>query len=96
MAEESGVPPAALVEMPEVFPDLEYVVEAFSALTSSRQVGFGLAPIPLTEIKTYVEMFDIPDDLDTFLRLLRALDNEYLETLDRKLKQNGNKSQARN
>ncbi len=78
--------------MPEVYDDLTWVTEAFCSITSSRQVGFGLGPIPLSEIKTYVELFPIPEDLETFVRLLRTMDNEYLAIMAEKQKRDGNRT----
>ena len=45
--------------------------------------GFGetvLAPIPLTEIKTYLELFGGAgaDDAEAFIQLIRAADQAYL------------------
>ncbi len=82
--------------MPEVYDDLQWLVDAFCSITSSRQVGFGLGPIPLSEIKTYVELFPIPEDLETFVRLLRTMDNEYLAAMAEKQKRDGNSTQTRN
>ena len=58
-------------------------------LSSSRNVGFSLTAIPLSEIKAYCEMFEIEgEEREEFLYLIRALDDEYL-------KLSNDKSQAR-
>lgn len=54
--------------------------EAFNFLSSSRNVGFSLGAIPLSEIKAYCEMFAIVgEEREDFLVLLRALDDEYMK-----------------
>lgn len=81
----TGGAPAALAERPELFEDLRPVAEAFGILAAGRAIlpGFGetvLAPIPLTEIASYLAMFGHAgaDDAEAFTRLIRAADQAYL------------------
>lgn len=54
---------------------------AFSDLSSDRQVGFGIGPIPWTAIDRYAErrQIDDTDEYDRFLRLIRAMDRAFLD-----------------
>jgi hypothetical protein len=71
--------------MPDVPEDLEDVIDAFYILTRSRQAGFDIGPIPLNQIETYCRMYRI-DDVDRMVRLIGAMDGEYLLTVHEKRK----------
>lgn len=67
---------------PEIWPDLFWVWEAFSFLSSSRQMGFnGPQPISLTEILAYAEFRGIhsPDEREELLHHVQKLDSQYLQ-----------------
>lgn len=77
----------ALGNRPIVPAHLDYIWEGFWCLMSSRNIGFGMGPIPLTEIKAYIELFAIKD-VSLFVTCIRAMDSQYLrqksEEADRK------------
>ena len=84
---EEGKPTPALENRPELYPDLVPVWEAFVLLSPSRNVGWGAGAIPLSEVRAYCEMFEIPpEDREELLYLLRALDEEYLKLTGEKSK----------
>lgn len=68
--------------MPEVNESEHLLMEIFIELSSTRQVGMGLSPIPTT---VYWEAQARYGLTDAALNMLRLLDGEYL-------KQNGSKS----
>ncbi len=43
----------------------------------------GVGAIPLSEIATYIDLYDVCDK-DMFIRLIKAMDDEYLKTLKEK------------
>ncbi len=74
--------PEALRNRPELYPDLEPLMQAFEALSRGRPLvssGFGaeLGAISFSEIKAYLDLFPA-DDPEAFVRLLRVADEAYL------------------
>ena len=67
----------------------EYVM-AFYRLTSSRQTGMSIGAIPLSEILVYWEYFEL-DDLEEFVFIIQAVDNAYLEQMDKDSKNKSSK-----
>jgi len=84
--------PAALQRRPKLYPWCVHYLEAFHTLSGSRALGFGGAgPIPLSEIRAYFEIFEVPlDDRPVWVRMMRALDAVWLQ---RESKRVGNKQQ---
>ena len=58
-------------------------VDDFYTLTSSRQIGMGLAPIPISEIIAFVDKVGIMD-FEDFLYIINAMDNAYLDEYNKK------------
>jgi hypothetical protein len=81
--------PLFVQKMPLLREDLQWIAEAFFRLTGSRQIGFGVGPIPLTEIEAYVRLFGLlDDDIDAFFRLISAMDAVFVKW-NNKRAQNG-------
>lgn len=80
--EATGITPQGLAEKPTLSGDLVGVWGAYNLLNSSRLITeAGPGPIPLTEIKAYLDIARI-DDVDSRLyvvRVVRTLDSIYLE-----------------
>lgn len=77
----------ALADMPVLFRYLEPVMEAFTFLTSSRQLGMGgVGPISLGDIITYLRWIGVSglDEQRKWARYIRAMDNAYLEFVNKK------------
>jgi hypothetical protein len=68
------------------YPDgLEWVLSAFSQLSTDRPVTMGgEGPIPFTSIDRYAKRYDVAE-FDEFLTYIRALDAAYLEHAHRKV-----------
>lgn len=74
--------PALAESGPALAPGLGLYLQAFEDLSPSRSIGFGgPGPIPFEAIDRYATRFCIDDidDFDDLLRLIRALDEEYLD-----------------
>lgn len=72
--------PLFVQNQPPLREDLHWIVEAFYRLSGSRQIGFGVGPIPLSEIDAYIRLFGLlDDDIDAFFRLITALDAVYIK-----------------
>lgn len=75
----------------QIIPDLKSRVDpaphlvvhwnAFWELSTERQIGMGLGPIPWTAIVAYARelRFDDDDERERFRGLIRAMDGEYLK-----------------
>lgn len=92
-------------QAPELFPDLFWVWEFFSALNRQRQVGpHGPQPSSLTDIRSLAEMMGYVsyDDLDFLLKVIPEMDAVVLkdhydevERLNKKNKNKANKGRAK-
>ena len=71
-----GLP--AIANSPELPQNLVFSLNAFLDLTSERQSGESLGPIPYSKIREYVEEYGV-EDKDDFIAHIQALDNHYLE-----------------
>ena len=63
-------------------------MEAFFDVSSSRQAGESPGPIPMTEYYAYFKAYyiDSIEDRETHLRILKRLDNIYLQAMQEELK----------
>lgn len=61
-------------------PHLQFHYVAFWELSTDRQIGFGIGPLPWSAIDRYAGRFGIddPDEFDRFKRLMRAMDRAFL------------------
>lgn len=87
LAEKEGIVATAVKEQPKLDIVEQFYWEAFIMLHLSRpSTGFGPGPIPLTEIKAFTELMEIPkgDDLYDFVRVVRKMDRAYLEQVTKK------------
>ena len=81
VALETGRTEGALDSRPEVPDDLVWVWNAFWTLSGSRSAGFGLNPIPISEILAYCDLLghDSLENRYMLLRIVKLLDAHYLE-----------------
>lgn len=86
----TGITPIGLSNKPTLAAGLVGVWGAYNLLNGSRLITeAGPSPIPLTEIKAYLDITKI-DDVESRLyvvRMVRTLDNMYLENYAEKSKQ---------
>lgn len=66
-----------LPEPPEWGGETAEDLRDFLELSPSRNVGFGVGPIPVSEIGAYWDRMGV-EPFETFLRKMRVADNEYL------------------
>lgn len=83
MAESLNTPPEELDDLPEIIDYFKHVWEWFLALNYQRPTGFGLAPIPYSELKAYLEMMNI-DYLREDIEAFSLIDRVYLEVMSEK------------
>lgn len=72
--------PAQFYEQPDINPQWSFYWQAFHDLSSERQIGMAIGPIPRSAIKNYADEFSIVGDrFDSFERIIRSVDAEYLK-----------------
>ncbi len=68
--------------VPEVFQ--EYCT-AFVLLSSRRTVGIGPNPITLTDIKSYIDLYGVPNyGVSAFVEMISKMDAEYISLTTKK------------
>ncbi len=98
LQQTTGEIPKALKDRPSLNKWTVQYYSAFNVLSDSRQIGQGgIGPIPLSEMKAYMEMFEVSnlDERERFAKMVRALDRVYIKHVNTKLKQDREKA-ARN
>lgn len=82
---EDGLDPQALRDRPVLDLRQAYFNGVFQELSDSRGYSAGGTPlaIPISEIKSYFEMFYIMgvSDRETHLKMIRAMDRTYVKVL---------------
>lgn len=70
-----------LESKPELDDHLDFAWQAFVALSSDRQLGMSVGPIPWSSIDRYALRFGIDggDDFEAFAALISAMDGAYLD-----------------
>ena len=77
--ESAGRTVAAFDERPTLSAIDQYYLLAFNFLSSSRSSGMGLSGILLSECLAYHEVFGSPHQIDSFCRIIRLIDNKFIE-----------------
>lgn len=72
--------PKALIA--PVLEDVEFSLwSAFWELSTERQIGMGVGPIPVSRIRRHAPEFGM--DTSSFVRIMRRMDDEYLSHANR-------------
>jgi hypothetical protein len=65
---------------PELMPGLDIFLQAFWDLSTCRQMGMGLGPIPWTATREYVTILGGSEEFqEDFHYLIRRIDSAYLQ-----------------
>jgi hypothetical protein len=73
-------PPAWFFDQPEIWFQNQFYWNAFNELSSERQIGMGLGPIPLSAIRRYAEEWELDgDEYEVFYSIIRKMDIKYLD-----------------
>lgn len=82
--EDSQIP-QQLLDEPELHPGLGIYSKAFWELSTERQIGMGLGPIPHSAIVKYAHNYKMTDEQEGDLEyLIRKMDSRYLELNENK------------
>lgn len=58
---------------------LQFYLDAFRELSTSRPVGLGPQSIPFTAIAEYFRIYELQDDFDDFAHIIRQMDSAFLD-----------------
>lgn len=65
---------------PQLLPGLAEVFAAFNELSTCRNIGLAVGPIPWTAIRQYAEFMGLDDlQFENFNFLIRSMDRAYME-----------------
>lgn len=86
LLEEGRDPPPVFFEQPEIPLWQQFYWVAFHELSTERQLGMGLGPIPSSSILAYAREYELDrDETSNLVSLVRSLDTEFLQLSNRKL-----------
>lgn len=96
--ERTGEPlPDAIANAPELDEDLLFYFDAYLELSSERQIGMGIGPIPISSLWAYCDRlvalnvgFD-SEDIYRFEKIIKGLDYIYLTNQNNKRKKDAKK-----
>lgn len=65
---------------PDILEECAFAHGAFHELSSDRQSGFGIGPIPWSSINAYAQRYGISDtdEFDVFAAMIRVMDNIFV------------------
>ena len=80
LVEDGREAPKEFFQQPEILPQHQLYMEAFNELSTERQIGMGVGPIPRSAIRAYAqELGIVGDEFEHFHRIIRLVDNDYLQ-----------------
>jgi hypothetical protein len=85
MAERGREPPDAYYERPEIEPHLTWLWNSFWELSTERQIGMAIGPIPVSKIREYLrdEMELTGPEYERARTIIRRVDDAYSAMLNR-------------
>lgn len=85
MASKTGKTPEALEQEPTIFEDTAWIWDAFWMLNRSRRIGMSIGPIPLSEIKSFCDLFEVRRTR-YLIEAIDHLDRIYLDHINQEQK----------
>jgi len=76
VADQTGNVPKAIRDMPNLDVVESQYVNAYQFLRPSKMNGMSRGLIPLSEYAAYAQLFDLPEDRETWSYVIRAIDIE--------------------
>lgn len=72
--------PQWYTKKPLIYPIDTFYLRAFYDLSTCRDSGFGIGPIPWTAIVKYIEFYNLDPDLaEPFIDIIREMDVAYIK-----------------
>lgn len=82
MIDKGLQPPAVYYDQPEIPIGYLFYWNAFSELSSERQIGMGIGPIPRSKIREFAAEYGLCSDAEEFFyNVIRAMDTEYISSV---------------
>lgn len=81
VADRSGKPIPAHLTPPEVAPGADVWLSDFWELSTDRQIGMGVGPVPAASIARHTAGWGV-DEAERFRCCIRAMDRAYLEAIN--------------
>ncbi len=87
---ERGLPPPEwYAEEPELLPYSEFYLRAFWELSTERQFGYTLGPIPISKLKEFCDRLSLDHVTSEVVKaVIRAMDGAYMEWVTEERKKN--------
>lgn len=84
LVEQGREPPPQFYERPDISDHLRFYWDAFIELSSERQIGMGVGPIPRSAVLNYAREFGIGsrDGFYHLYRIIQAVDEDYLSVIN--------------
>jgi hypothetical protein len=80
LLERGAQVPTDFLEEPQLPDGCEWLMQAFWDLSTERQVGMTLGPIPMSRVDALADRSGLDrDNADTLRRAVRAMDREFLK-----------------
>lgn len=77
------LPPWYLDE-PPIHPSQDFYLQAFSDLSTTRQIGMGPGPIPWDKILLYAHWMELERDVTrAFVQIIQLMDSAYMDWVDK-------------
>jgi hypothetical protein len=93
---QRGPIPQVILDAPELQIGLEWTYSAFGKLTTCRQIGMGIGPIPWTAINEFCVKHQLnSDDQDDFEYLIEQMDDAYVQHMNKKAERDKTMSTSR-
>lgn len=68
--------PDRIKDAPTLFVGLEFYYTAFTELSTCREMGMAMGPIPWTEVQAYADTYELSEDESEDLHVLIAMMDE--------------------
>jgi len=73
-------PPAWFDDAPDILPGHEFFLKAFWELSTERQIGFAIGPIPVSRVRTYAAQNGLDEQsTELLVHVVRSMDGAYLK-----------------
>ena len=97
VAKQRGQPlPEWYLNKPVGLPSDMFYLNAFNNLSTCRQIGMGLGPIPWDKIRDYALHVKLsPPIMDMFIQIIRYMDNAYLKEQSKKINLQSQKGKSK-
>lgn len=85
--------PDAFFDRPDPLPESHFYWRAFCELSTERQIGMGVGPIPYSKAREYAQRYELnEDEWDFFWEIIQDVDSENLKLIGASLRSDDKKA----